>query len=197
MTSEPITWKRLFVGSGFNVSQEGNSFNFSAETEENRDFLVKILGRLGQQKYYMANLFSPTDAAYEQALWLSAVEICRGPGCEGGTPGFNNIRLVEMDTYMAGLIRWLSYIGVKTWGSCEGQHSDCEHYIQADSGAHSKRINKIIREASFGKYMFRNGKIILSSTLQIIKDKNDLLNMAEYIYNNKDRLKMEEGHESQ
>ena len=60
-------------------------------------------------------IFTPSQNKVDENAWLHIVEQCHG-GAEGG-PSYE---LQIMDTYMAGLVRWMNEIGIQTSSSCDG-----------------------------------------------------------------------------
>jgi len=109
-----MPWKRILVRSGFLVREQEAGFSLEEETPGNRNFLDKILAK-GQFGEIRENIFMPNEAQIDEAIWLAAVENLHS-GAESGRADDLEI----MDTYMAGLVRWLDYIGIETSYSCDG-----------------------------------------------------------------------------
>ena len=118
----PITWQRALIRSGFYFQAVGEKFDFSGENEPNREYLQKILDALSQQQYFDGRVFSPRESTIDEAEWLAAVDKAHGPG-RGGEAGCLQsqlIRLEILDTYIAGVVRWLNVGGFETVHSCDG-----------------------------------------------------------------------------
>ncbi|WP_462326142.1 hypothetical protein [Desulfoplanes sp.] len=121
-----MPWKRILVRSGFLVQEQGQGFSLKEETPGNRNYLDKILakGRFGEIR---EDIFMPREAYVDESLWLGIVEKAHS-GAESGRADDLSI----MDTYMAGLVRWLHYIGIETSYSCDG-HGERPPQIEVTS----------------------------------------------------------------
>ncbi|MGX9365608.1 hypothetical protein ACTVJH_06155 [Desulfoplanes sp. PS50] len=109
-----MPWKRILVRSGFLGREQEAGFSLEEETPGNRNYLDKILAK-GQFGEIRENIFMPNEAQIDEAIWLAAVENLHS-GAESGRADDLEI----MDTYMAGLVRWLNYIDIKMTFSCDG-----------------------------------------------------------------------------
>ncbi|MBN2346105.1 MAG: hypothetical protein JXO51_06910, partial [Candidatus Aminicenantes bacterium] len=63
----------------------------------------------------------------EESYWLRAVDSCHGSADTGSADD-----LSIMDTFMAGLVRWLNAIGIPTVLSCDGHGEKRPYFIAAD-----------------------------------------------------------------
>ena len=184
-----IEWWRLLVRSGFYFSQQGGSFDFKDETIENRKYFALILSKLSLADYYQGEIFTPPKEKFSAADWLSVIEGSH-IGCEGGNPGFLNIELRTMDAYLGGLVRWLSYVGVKSWHSCDG-HGKEKPYIAMHNEQHSNITNNLLLRATSISVTIRNSKIMNCQNPKEIVCRETLLDIAEYLYINRDSIKSE------
>lgn len=118
-----IPWNRAFIRSGFCFQSRDASFDFSRERLQNRVYLQTILTTMGQHENFDGNVFSPTVPTVDESVWLATIESSH-KRAEGGD--FFDLEI--MDTYMAGIVRWLNIVGIETAGSCDG-HATKEPYL--------------------------------------------------------------------
>jgi hypothetical protein len=121
-----VSWLRALLRSGFMARETENKITLADETEANKKYLQKILafGHFGTLKN---NILLPGEPYVEESYWLRAVESCHGGG-EGGSAD----DLAIMDTYMAGLVRWLGQVGIATELSCDGHGEKKPFFIAVD-----------------------------------------------------------------
>ncbi|NCC26480.1 MAG: hypothetical protein EOM25_14970 [Deltaproteobacteria bacterium] len=130
-----IPWNRILIRSGFVFEETNGAFDFSAENEPNRAYLGRMLAELGLTGHFDGTVFRPPSPEYDENSWLSAWEGIHS-GSEGPSKnqmGFENIDLEEMDTAMAGVVRWLNRMGHDTVYSCDG-HGRAQFFIQSQTG---------------------------------------------------------------
>jgi len=121
-----VSWLRALLRSGFMAREVENKITLADETEANKKYLQKILafGHFGTLKN---NVLLPGEPYVEESYWLRAVESSRGTA-EGGSAD----DLAIMDTYMAGLMRWLGQVGIATELSCDGHGEKKPFFIAVD-----------------------------------------------------------------
>ncbi|MFT5730206.1 MAG: hypothetical protein ACI8PB_004384 [Desulforhopalus sp.] len=110
-----LSWERILIRSGFVFKKNNDSFDFTPEQKQNITFLKKILTEIGEGSGLDGHIFTPSVAIVDQSTWLSAVNKLHSDA-EGGS--CNNLAI--MDTYLAGMVRWVNSIGIKTDISCDG-----------------------------------------------------------------------------
>lgn len=180
-----LPWSKILIRSGFLSNPEGDlRISLSDENEQNIDYLNRIVnfGHFGVVKN---SFFTPTEAHVEEDLWLSAVESCHG-GAEGGAPD----ELPIMDTYMAGLVRWLNCLGIHTSNSCDGHGRNCARLWCRDPN--SAGIAACILNLSGQQFEQRDRAILhlpitRSRACSTIATKN-LLDVAEWLHANQKQL---------
>lgn len=193
-TRHEITWERIFIRSGFIFKKDGNKFDFSNETESNRNFLRDILEKIGLLEYYQDPIFSPKQSTVEEDIWLNTVEDLHG-GAEGGNP--NDLRI--MDTYVSGIIKWINAIGIKTCYSCDG-HGTPPVVIQISSHDDEITSTNCLNLLSRRQWKCENRRLVPNVTNPRIRqmhhgmrqanhDRLWLLDVAEKLYHNMDVLK--------
>jgi len=179
-----LPWARILIRSGFMAKAVGNLRIFLLEEkEENVVYLKKIVdfGRFGN---VVNKIFTPDEAEIEEDLWLRAVEACHG-GAEGGAAD----ELPIMDTYMAGVVRWLNCLGIETTFSCDGHERNQAHFQCVDPS--SARIAVCILNLS-GQQFRQQGQRVYQqeapprarSTIGV----KTLLDVAEWLHSNQEHL---------
>ena len=119
-----IEWRRAFTRGGFNPIEVNGRFDFNQENHGIQRFLDLILTKLGQNGEYRNGIFSPTSPTVDEQIWLAAIDKLHTDS-EGGRSDMSDIELQTMDTYMAGIVRWVNAAGIRTTHSCDG-HSPHE-----------------------------------------------------------------------
>lgn len=122
-----VSWLRALLRSGFLAQEaESNRISLAGETEANRKYLQKLLsfGSFGALKN---DVFLPGEPYVEESFWLRAVDAVHG-SAEAGRPD----DLAVLDTYMAGLVRWLNLVGIATVLSCDGHGDRRPSFVTAD-----------------------------------------------------------------
>jgi hypothetical protein len=109
-----VSWLRALLRSGFMAREIENGISLADETEANRKYLQKLLGA-GHFGTLKNGVLLPSEPYVEESYWLRAVDSSHG-SAETGRPD----DLAVMDTYMAGLVRWLNLVGIATEASCDG-----------------------------------------------------------------------------
>jgi hypothetical protein len=109
-----VSWLRALLRSGFMAREAENRISLADETEANRNYLQRLLaaGHFGTLKN---SIFLPNEPYIEESYWLRAVDSSHGSAEAGRADD-----LAIMDTYMAGLVRWLNQVGIGTELSCDG-----------------------------------------------------------------------------
>jgi hypothetical protein len=182
-----MPWKRILVRSGFLVREQEAGFSLEEETPGNRNYLDKILAK-GQFGEIRENIFMPNEAQIDEAIWLAAVENLHS-GAESGRADDLEI----MDTYMAGLVRWLDYIGIETSYSCDGHG---ERPPQVDVVSNVGIALWILRTRSnfFQKrrmisIIYQHPRRRRDVSPAHTTDRSDMLEVGEWLYNERDELK--------
>lgn len=180
-----LPWSRILIRSGFLANSKGKlHISFQNEKKENIHFLKRIV-EFGSFGKVVDDIFTPSNNEVEEDLWLSAVESCHG-GAEGGAPD----ELPIMDTYMAGLVRWLNCIDINTSNSCDGHGRNCARLECRDPN--STRIATCILNLS-GQRFEQRGRTIFQENItpsrvcSNIAVKN-LLDVAEWLHANQKQL---------
>lgn len=101
-----LSWDKILIRSGFNIKTEsGQHVSLDNETNENIAYLQKIVA-YGHFGAIEGKAFIPATPHIQPLAWLNAVD-----ACYEGSGGGQADELFIMDTYMAGVVRWLSCIG--------------------------------------------------------------------------------------
>jgi hypothetical protein len=186
---DTMSWERILVRSGFLVRKQRQGFSLEEETSRNRNYLEKLLAKGGFGNIRQ-NLFIPNKADVDESLWLTTVDKTHA-GAEGGQPDDLEI----MDTYMAGLIRWLDYIGIKTTFSCDGHGKRLPQIDLAEPDAdialwilntRFRSFRKSVRNSTIYYGQPRHGRNVSSAPRS---DPKRLLDVAEWLYEKRDELK--------
>ncbi|MGG2093488.1 M20/M25/M40 family metallo-hydrolase [Bacillus sp. S13(2024)] len=117
------TWNQLFIRQGFKVEETQHQvFDLSYEREENRTFLLESLQKVGVVFCTDGNEITIEDTPVSEQVWLQAVDFRdRGLGESlWFSPGKEEPKIRELDTYISGVIRELNRLGLYTMGCCDG-----------------------------------------------------------------------------
>jgi hypothetical protein len=155
--SSPIEWRRAFIRSGFNFREEVGGFNFIQENPQTERFLRLLLVELNQIRDYKGGIFSPSSLTVDETAWLNAIEKLH-TGSEGGPSDMHNIELQIMDTYMAGIVRWVNAAGIKTTFSCDGHKHRVPRMILADT-SQEPFLDCFLRVVSNGDWRFGDSRL--------------------------------------
>ncbi|PYI51545.1 hypothetical protein DLM86_24315 [Paenibacillus flagellatus] len=111
----------MFVRYGFMAEREGNGFGFRAENRANREFFGRICTVMEWSDCFDERtlVFRPPADGMEEERFREAMDKARhGRGDFPGEP--DRIELSCLDAYIAGIVRWLTYAGIRTGQSCDG-----------------------------------------------------------------------------
>lgn len=183
-----ITWERLFIRSGVICQNNGNEIDLSGESDQNIEFLCKVLGEIGWAHRLGGRIFCKPPELIEQQEWLNAWESLRS-GAEAGPIGFDNIDLAIMDTHISGVVRWLNGLGYKTSGiSCEG-HGRGQCFIELANKSDEAKVAELIANNSNG-IRFDGGKLVKTnaSGKEVNPSNKDLLDLGESLHSLKIQL---------
>jgi hypothetical protein len=181
-----LPWDRILIRSGFLVqSASDRNIFLKEETDQNIKYLEKIVG-FGRFGTVEDRTFTPAENTIEEDLWLNAVTACHG-GAEGGAAE----ELPIMETYMAGLVRWLNVIGIQTTFSCDGHGRNCAKLECVDVSS-ARRAACILNFSGMqfqkhGRRIFiapREAPTRVDSTTSV----KCLLDVAEWIHSNQSQL---------
>lgn len=178
-----IPWERVLVRSGFKVISQGEKVSLPDETEQNLEYLQKILDR-GNFGRMENRVLLPNERDIDEDLWLSTVDICHG-GAEGGSP--DELRI--MDTYIAGLIRWLNQIGISTTCGCDGKRRSRSPWFEAKDDEEARLAVWILNSRE--QYFVKNRKGVTFRSVNRLGqpiERKQLLDLAEWLHDNKTEL---------
>jgi hypothetical protein len=175
------------VRSGFNANNGADGFDFASETEDNREYFNKILRYSNAGGRFEGNLFYPLTPEINEQIWLRTVERYH-TGAEGGKPGFNSIELEIMDTFMAGFTRWINYIGIVSYTSCDGHGGKIARFTAVEGNI--EVLNRCLKLVSNTQIRLTAGRLHLpgSSDYTINNIRPMLLDVAEALHENRDEL---------
>lgn len=143
-----LAWVRVLIRSGFDAKAlPDGRISLERETLRNLRYLADILKK-GDFGALAEGIFTPKKPLACQDDWLKAVAESHG-SAEGGPPD----ELAIMDTYMAGVIRWMNQLGIMTSGSCDASHRGRTHdpYIWFADKSHAERGRTLLADS--GVYM--------------------------------------------
>jgi len=130
----------------------------------------------------------PREARFDESLWLASLEKTHS-GAEGGRDDDLSI----MDTYMAGLVRWHSYIGVETIYTCDGHG---ERSPQIDVPVHDIRIvlwilrtrSNAFRQHYRDSIIYQHPRRGRDVSPARTTGRSDMLDVGEWLYDGLDEL---------
>ena len=186
LTQSKLPWRRIFIRSGFRVDEQDGKITFSTETEPNKQYFKQILEK-GEFGRFDDNVFFPKELEIDQMLWLDAVDKCHS-GAEGGSPD----DIYIMDTYMAGLVRWINEIGISTNFSCDGNGEKSPIFIADDEVSAKLAVwllnnkdHQFIHSNRTVKFVIPNHFLGFPRSITYLLK---LLDYAEWLYDNKANL---------
>jgi hypothetical protein len=189
--NQGINWKKLFIWSGFTFSLNDNEFDFRSETEQNRHYLRKIINEIGYGDCFDGVIFRPNVLGVDQKeIWLNAVDKLHG-GAEGGS--YDDLSI--MDPYIGGIVRMINSLGFETDISCDG-HGRKRNSLGLKDRSKSYVLDACLRAISKGKYGYSCSSINRVESLHLprpekssnVFDRDYLLEVAELVYQNRDKI---------
>jgi hypothetical protein len=121
--------------------------------------------------------------------WLNAIEKLHY-GREAGPCGFSNMEMAMMDAYMAGVARWLSYIGFVTAISCDG-HGKRRNYLSLQDRTLSGSLDRLLMKLTGGTRAYRRQCLLMKTDGHFAPaSRESLLDLAELLYRHKEELRM-------
>jgi hypothetical protein len=114
----PISLERALLRTGFLFSRQDRSLGLEMESQANKNYLNVLLARVGLDLLDGDRLRNPLKEI-DQSSWIKVWQECSG-GAEGGSDGLLKIELSIMDSYLAGIARWLTGLGYVTVSCCDG-----------------------------------------------------------------------------
>ena len=159
--SNEIEWRRVLIRFGVRFSTSDSGFDLRRETRQNLAFIRQVLSCGGWAAAMHGRVFTPDTNVVDERKWLGCWEQLHS-GAEAGTTGFEGIELELMDTYMAGVVRWLNALGVTTLISCDG-HARRPPYVEI-SRPDVERTIHLIRLASEGQLQYEGVFILLAGS---------------------------------
>lgn len=186
---DEVSWKKVFIWSGFAFDVNGNKYDFNKDHKENREYLSKILNQIGYGAFFDGCIFKPNVPSISKNSWLKAVEHLHG-GAEGGRYD----ELPIMDTYVGGIVRTINELGFETGLSCDG-HGTRKNRIELRDRHKSYVLDVTLRAISKGKYGYENSSIVrvknkhIHDRRPVSIDRDYLLDVAELLHENKTQIK--------
>ena len=151
-----IEWRRALIRSGFLFREVDGVFDFAQENPCAEEFLQLVLREVEQIKDYRGRIFSPSSSTVDETAWLAAIEKLHGSS-EGGSANMHDFEMPIMDTYMAGIVRWMNAAGIRTSHSCDG-HTRREPYIELIDPNQEPLLDFFVRAVSNGVHRSRRIK---------------------------------------
>ncbi|WAA10982.1 M20/M25/M40 family metallo-hydrolase [Fervidibacillus albus] len=117
------TWNQLFIRHGWLVKEvERNVFDCSDEREENISFLLKSLEKVGAKFTFDGKQLHIQSEPVHEKTWIRVLDFEYRGRTEELFFDFEHdqIKIEQLDTYIAGVIRQLNRLGFRTVMSCDG-----------------------------------------------------------------------------
>jgi hypothetical protein len=189
-----ITWERMFIRTGFDVEKMGeNTFSFAHENDENIVYFQKILHQLETESSFNGYTFMRKEHVVNEDEFLNACEIIEKDD-QTFFLGVANVDLNSLDTCIAGLIRWLNWIGFHTTICCDG-HDRKPVYIEfKNRELETRLVNHCLDLLTNKKWVCSpRGNLDIRRTRENRGyqrlNRYRLLDLAEIIYENRKALK--------
>lgn len=177
--SKRLSLEQALARSGFLFVIDNGSFDFKLETEDNRRFLNELLRHLGIGALEGSHLSLPS-VTINQVRWIDAWQTLSG-GAEGGPSGVQKMDLQMMDSYLAGVSRWLSGLGYPTSNSCDGHGRRLPQLNLVDS-LQAGLVSEIVDRCSSGKIAYAYPLFCPKVWQSRDEFYCQLLNLAEHLY---------------
>ncbi|MGI6621259.1 MAG: hypothetical protein ACOX35_07480 [Bacillota bacterium] len=185
-----MLWERALVISGFVFEPLAGGFDLSQENEGNVEYLRDLLSFIDCADDLRGTVFKPSSLTVDVQRWVEAFE-CLHRGREAGPRGFHNLDLRLMDTYMAGVVRWLNYIGIDTWCSCDG-HGRERPWISVVEEKDADILCTVLETVSAGQWRYdrRRGRLVNETVPEMGSyDRAWLFDLAEVLYGSRMQLR--------
>ena len=157
-----IEWKRVFIRSGFLFDEDSAHFSFKRENEYTVKYLTKIFVQLGfisnQYGFMGSRIFVPPGLTVDEGEWLTAIEQLH-TGTEGGISDMYGIELEQMDTFMAGIVRWVNGAGRATSYSCDGHNRNIAELVFM-ARRDEILFDYFLRVVSGDRWKYRQGQLL-------------------------------------
>jgi hypothetical protein len=185
-----MPWERALVISGFVFEPLACGFDMSQESPYNLAYLRDLLSDIGLEEDLVGGVFTPRNPTVGVKEWIRALE-ARHEGAEAGPVGFFSLDLRLMDAYMAGVIRWLNFIGIRTLVSCDG-HGVAVPWISTMSQEDAHSLSRCLETLSAGQWRYDPATRRLINVLVRGRRNYDrawLFDLAEALYRSRVQLR--------
>jgi len=188
--SSLITWERALIRSGFRFEKQCNGFDLYNETDKNISFLLKIVHmvRENQTHGFDGRIFTPSSSMVDESRWLDAIEQTHS-GYESGAFNSENLQIGQLDTYIAGIVRWLNAIGIETIMSCDGDGRPGRRpRVEMRNPDHGALLDYVTRVTTNDKWHYRGDKFHMRGPFnnnqlrEEIYERHWLLDVGENLY---------------
>ncbi|WP_164669398.1 M20/M25/M40 family metallo-hydrolase [Virgibacillus doumboii] len=175
------TWNQLFIRYGWKLNQkERNVFDCRLETKKNIDFLLNSLDQADVSYNLENQILSLQSEPVSEQKWVEILDFPlrgRGEGL-GFRPGEEEAKVIELDTYIAGIVRQLNRLGFHTSGSCDGHERRPAHvYVMVTKERDSKQLVQMLLALGLKRVNCREHSSSCYITLHL--QRNKLLDLAE------------------
>lgn len=190
--SHKKSWDEILIRSGFLFKRNQEQYDFSEELQDNFDYFEKLVekGGFGRIEGF---IFFPDDQRINENQWLQIVKESQG-GAESCRPD----ELKFLEPYMAGFVRWINVLGIKTSFSCDGVRQRQRPMIEIVGNDSLKIANWLLAPKKIEiKKSHRNRNYqeiahvrqLRSSNHRNLSEPVFLLDTAEWLYKNQIALK--------
>jgi len=174
------TWYQLFTRHGFNVTEvTTNRIDLSDETAHNTDYLLHVLKQLGINHEKEHNDLFLYQAPVTEDCLIEMLDFpTRGKteAC-GYKKGETAIKIDEIDTYIAGLVRQFNRLDLFTTFSCDG-HDKNPATIYFELSIDMAVVERLLKALSI-KYRIRNHRVRFLLPRHVMNRRDILLTYAE------------------
>jgi hypothetical protein len=157
-----LSWNELLIIGGFLFEQNAeNRFNFSQEKNKNRMYLDNLLRYNQVKSISNQDNLEINSSPLEISRWVESLKRFGGKGQECSS--MEDMELEGLDVPIAGVVRQINKLGIRTIGSCSG-HSDHGRrsrfpFVDTQTPLEARILGDLIKDLGFNSRYARPTKV--------------------------------------
>jgi len=186
-----MTWNRIWVRHGWNLKLikddrlgTGQHYIYLNETKENFQFLCECLTKAEVAFKFddCLKILTIKNELMDEEKWLQIVDVEYRGRTE--TVGIYNetreINLLQLDTYISGVVRQVNRLGIQTEYSCDG-HEKRKPFLVMPKGDAAKQLIELLNAIGISCRIGRENR--QHDTVNILIPRKNMLELAERLSN--------------